>query len=602
MFLDFHIIALALEQRCELKPTGLFVGWNAETSQLSLDCPLFPDATFALVVRKDELCVTPTKASSQLMLDGLRVREAVPVREKSRLVVSGLEFFFHADMATPEVIDIYVEEVRDELDDEEDGGFVTQMTVVSSGSASENPMPAARAAELPEASAAGETLRTGKMLGKYRIERKIGKGGMGIIYLARHEVLGNQRVLKLLSKELATKNPVYRERFLREGRLAAKIHHPNIVGVLDIEQDADTGVDYIVMEYVDGGNVRKLLRRAGHLDEVMTYAVLHGVAEALVAAAEAGIVHRDIKPDNIMFTKRGEVKLADLGIAKNLAEASVLTQNEAMLGTPAYLSPEQVEQPHNVDVRSDLYSLGATAFEMVTGHPPYVATTIFDTVRKIFDHPVPDPRSEVPQLSVWMSSIIQTLLAKEPERRFQTPAALLDALDNGPYQMGASERSEYVRLVLEGKEPDLVVASDATATWRAGECQPQANSGRLPQGGTPGRRTFFEMLRAFWLGICRGLDSAREEPLPTPPEVPQVETPATTELRVKTSVPCTLEVADADGKVQGRWWTDLHGECSIPLATGNWQLRATASGYQCTSKTVMMPHAATVKIQLSPEW
>lgn len=268
----------------------------------------------------------------------------------------------------------------------------------------------------------------GQIVGKYEIIRKIGKGGMGVIYLARHTQLETLRALKVLPVESTEDNPVFAERFIREARIASQIRHPNVVEVMDVETDPDLNVSYIVMEYVDGGSLRQVLKGQSKLNIEQAIITIQSVASALSIAAEHGIVHRDIKPDNIMFTRNGTVKLADLGIAKKDDEDDNLTKTNVMMGTPAYLSPEQVENPKTVDIRSDIYSLGATFYEMLTGQPPYPGKTSFDIIRKMFAEPVPDPRSINPEIPEEIATVIMKMLAKEPQKRYQSPSQLLDAL------------------------------------------------------------------------------------------------------------------------------------------------------------------------------
>ncbi|MBO5688787.1 MAG: serine/threonine protein kinase, partial [Lentisphaeria bacterium] len=268
----------------------------------------------------------------------------------------------------------------------------------------------------------------GLIIGKYEIIRKLGKGGMGVIYLARHTQLDTLRALKVLPAGEADEKKDFAERFIREARIASQIRHPNVVEVMDVEADPELHVSYIVMEYVDGGSLRQTLRKQDRLNLEQAIVTIQGVVSALCAAAEHGIVHRDIKPDNIMFTKRGEVKLADLGIAKKDDEDDNLTKTNVMMGTPAYLSPEQVENPKTVDIRSDIYSLGATFYEMLTGQPPYPGNSAYDILRKIFSEPVPDPRNILPEIPEEIALIVMKMLAKDPQKRYQTPEQLRDAL------------------------------------------------------------------------------------------------------------------------------------------------------------------------------
>ena len=282
----------------------------------------------------------------------------------------------------------------------------------------------------PSAPAASScfTWSKGQIIGKYEIIKKIGKGGMGVIYLARHTQLDVLRALKVLPSENAGDNNLFAERFIREARIASKIRHPNVVEVMDVETDPQFNISYIVMEYVDGGSLRQILKAQSKLTFEQSVITIQSVAAALCTAARHGIVHRDIKPDNIMFTKQGCVKLADLGIAKKEDEDDSLTKTNVMMGTPAYLSPEQVENPKAVDIRSDIYSLGATFYEMLTGQTPYTGKSSYDILRKIFSEPVPDPRALDPEIPGEIASVIMKMLAKEPQKRFQTPEQLLEAL------------------------------------------------------------------------------------------------------------------------------------------------------------------------------
>ena len=321
-----------------------------------------------------------------------------------------------------------------------DNGTDTALTVVADESMKEllksgnmkEIQKAVQEGTLPPSHSSGKTSglswEKGVIVGKYEIIRKIGKGGMGVIYLARHTQLESLRALKVLPAANADENPVFAERFIREARIASQIRHPNVVEVMDVERDDNLNVSYIVMEYVDGGSLRQILKGHSKLNIEQAVVTIQCVVSALCAAAERGIVHRDIKPDNIMFTKRGGVKLADLGIAKKEDEDDNLTKTNVMMGTPAYLSPEQVENPKAVDIRSDIYSLGATFYEILTGQVPYPGKSSYDILRKIFSDPVPDPRSLNAEIPPELAAVVMKMLAKDPRKRYQTPAELQIAL------------------------------------------------------------------------------------------------------------------------------------------------------------------------------
>lgn len=288
-------------------------------------------------------------------------------------------------------------------------------------------------------------------LGKYKIIKKIGKGGMGVVFLAKHKVMNTYRALKVLPHSVKEDNYDFFERFMREARIASEIRHPNIVGVMDAETDSVKEVSYIVMEFIDGGTLRRILKMQKALPEVQALLIVKSVAEALKSIAEHKIIHRDIKPDNIMFTRHGDVKLADLGIAKSEEDVN-LTKNDIMIGTPAYLSPEQIETPKDVDIRSDIYSLGATLYEMLTGTTPYAGKNTYDIVQKMISESIVDPRKKNPFVSAITAKIVMKMLHKNPAKRYQTPQALLDALNEVLQRYPVDVTQNIIRSAVLGTE------------------------------------------------------------------------------------------------------------------------------------------------------
>ena len=275
-------------------------------------------------------------------------------------------------------------------------------------------------------------LHPGDMVEKYRIESLIGYGGMGEVYLATHVLLNRQCALKILPPEIARRNPNHGKRFLREAKLATRFKHPNIIEVWDVGQDPATGVNYIAMEYVRGQTIAEWLV-GGPLDEKNVLIIATRVAEVLEVAQRLNIVHRDIKPSNIMITEEGDVKVADLGIAKSepdsAAGESSVTLLDTVLGTPFYASPEQCRAAHQVTIQSDIYSLGATMYHMLTGVKPYVGENSFEVMAKVLEQD-PAPVQKVnPKVSPGTSRLVARMMAKQPENRPANPSELLKQLD-----------------------------------------------------------------------------------------------------------------------------------------------------------------------------
>ena len=266
--------------------------------------------------------------------------------------------------------------------------------------------------------------RSGRV-GNYQMLEKLGVGGMGVVYRARQLTMDRDVALKVLPPRLA-KDRVFVERFLREARSAARLNHPNIVQGIDVGEAE--GLYYFAMELVDGETLDTRLRRVGRLPEAEALRIARQVALALEHARSHDIIHRDVKPDNILLAKSGVAKLADLGLAKGMSDTSV-TQSTGPLGTPLYMSPEQARGEATLDTRSDIYSLGVTLYHAVVGAPPFTGPSATAVITKhLFEPPVP-PRELVPELSEGLSSLLLRMLAKRRETRYQTPAEVLKDID-----------------------------------------------------------------------------------------------------------------------------------------------------------------------------
>ena len=258
----------------------------------------------------------------------------------------------------------------------------------------------------------------GFFLGKYKLLGHLGTGGMSSVYLAEHKLMKHLRAIKVLPRQrVADKS--YLERFYLEGRAAAALNHKNIVRIYDIGNEKDT--HYMVMEYVDGFDLYELVKRKGPLDfdDVADYA--RQAAIGLQHAHAKGLVHRDIKPGNLLLTKDGVVKILDLGLAlfREDSESLTMVHNEKVLGTADYLSPEQAINSHDVDHRADIYSLGCTVYYMLTGQPPFPEGTL---AQRIAMHQTKEPesiskiRKDCPMRLV---EIVQLMMRKKLEERVQ---------------------------------------------------------------------------------------------------------------------------------------------------------------------------------------
>ena len=280
---------------------------------------------------------------------------------------------------------------------------------------------------------AQQLLQNGDQVDKYRVERCLGAGGMGEVYLVSHAYLNVQRAMKILRMELTEDDPTFRDRFVREARIAARFQHPNSIAVVDVESSSDSGFLYLVMEYVNGQSLHQYFQQNGILDEKQMLHICREVAKALDAAwQEMQLVHRDIKPGNIMISSEGEIKLADLGIAKSSGGSGMtmsLTMEGTMIGTPEYASPEQCRDARSVDTRADIYSLGATMYEMLTGVRPFSGANAFDTVAKVLQEPLVGVRQRNPNISKETAALVERMMSKDPSKRPQTMGELVSILD-----------------------------------------------------------------------------------------------------------------------------------------------------------------------------
>jgi serine/threonine-protein kinase len=271
-------------------------------------------------------------------------------------------------------------------------------------------------------------LAPGLRLESFVLHHAIGAGGMGAVYLATDTRLERLVALKILPREQA-RDPETVQRFEQEGRAAARLDHENIARVYALGHDQ--GYHYIAFEYIEGITLRQQVAEQGHLSVSETIEIALQIAGALVHASERGVVHRDIKPSNIIVTPQGRAKLVDMGLARHFERSAHdrgLTQSGMTLGTFDYISPEQARDPRNVDVRSDLYSLGCSMFQMLTGRPPFPEGTVLQKLLQHQEEPAPDVRTFNPAVPAELSAIVRKLMEKDRERRYQTPQLLRNDL------------------------------------------------------------------------------------------------------------------------------------------------------------------------------
>jgi serine/threonine protein kinase len=277
-----------------------------------------------------------------------------------------------------------------------------------------------------------EEIRQAHRLGQYTLEEKLGEGGMGTVYRASHAMLRRPTAVKLLPPDKA--GEVALQRFEREVQLTASLSHPNTISVFDYGRTPD-GIFYYAMEYLDGTNLHDLVKEDGPQPPGRVVHILGQVASALVEAHGVGLIHRDVKPENVILCERGGVpdvaKVVDFGLVKDLEPGADtrLTQANVVQGTPLYLSPEAISDPDAVDARSDLYSLGAVGYYLLTGTPVFSGRTLVEVCSHHL-HTPPDPpsaRVDTP-IPADLEELILACLEKDPARRPFAAAVLRDAL------------------------------------------------------------------------------------------------------------------------------------------------------------------------------
>lgn len=264
----------------------------------------------------------------------------------------------------------------------------------------------------------------GRVIGHYEIIEKLGQGGMGAVYKARDQKLGRWVAIKVLLPAVAA-DPARMALLEQEAKAAAQVSHPHVVTVHAL--GTEDGNPYLVMEYVDGTLLSEEIRLRGALNLVRALDIARQIADALDAAHSRRVVHRDIKPANVIITPSGGVKVTDFGLARLVENECRSGITSGLKGTPAYMSPEQIEG-RKVDHRTDIYSLGVTLYEMLTGRPPFCGTPLLETARRIVEEPWPPIRSLCPYLPASIDEIISRMASKDPDARARSAAEIRDAI------------------------------------------------------------------------------------------------------------------------------------------------------------------------------
>jgi len=275
-------------------------------------------------------------------------------------------------------------------------------------------------------------MNAGERISDYVVERVLGEGGMGTVYLARHTVLDQQVAIKILDPEVARK-PGVKERFIQEANIQARLKHPHIVQVLTAT-NAEGGFPALIMEYVDGRSLSEVLEIRGALPIDDAVKIMVQVLSAVGYAHKLGVIHRDLKPSNVMVMGSGEAKVTDFGIAKVLG-SSKLTRTGTAMGSAHYMSPEQIRRPETVDARSDVYSLGCVFYEVLTGRPPFGEKDASGT-ESDFEIKTAHVTELVPSLDRagrsipdWLASLVMKMLEKEAEKRPPSCEAILAEIE-----------------------------------------------------------------------------------------------------------------------------------------------------------------------------
>ena len=289
--------------------------------------------------------------------------------------------------------------------------------------------------------------RPAQQIPGFQIQSKVGQGAMAVVFKAKQLSLDRIVAIKVLPKRLS-ENPEFVERFYKEGKAAARLNHPNIVQAYDVGESS--GYHYFVMEFIDGDTIYEHVTDNKPLEEREALRIILQSAKALQHAHAQGLIHRDVKPKNIMLTEGGVVKLADMGLAREVGDyATAAAEAGRAYGTPYYISPEQIRGDIHIDCRADIYALGATFYHMVTGRVPFDGSTPSSVMRKHLKEPLVPPDHINSRLSAGIGEIIEVMMAKDPNDRYPSTEELitdLEAVTKGEPPLQAREKYDHTLL------------------------------------------------------------------------------------------------------------------------------------------------------------
>ncbi|HUH03724.1 MAG TPA: serine/threonine-protein kinase [Kofleriaceae bacterium] len=430
----------------------------------------------------------------------------------------------------------------------------------------------------------------GQVLGHYRLVRKISEGCMGAVYYAEHELIGKPAAVKLLLEDLCGKREIV-DRFFNEARATTSIQHPGIIEIYDFGYHSD-GQAYLVMEYLRGETLGDRLERLGKLPQADAISIIRAVASAVGAAHQAGVVHRDLKPDNVFLVPDPEMptgeraKVLDFGIAK-LTESddkrSAKTRTGAVMGTPTYMSPEQCRGAGEVDQRTDIYALGCILFEMLTGRPPFLGEGWGEIIAAHLTEAAPRVRTLEPSVSADVDEVVDRLLSKRPEQRLQTMDEVRRAF-GGRFSTGPVDS--------QPRKTDEVAAAAAKRTPMPTTLGSAAAQSVEMEAQAPPRRSmaFAGILAAILIAVgivvvavLASGGEAKDDAPPAEPvaaaEPPPVAPTPDAAAAAPETIAITLDVAPAGATVAIDGIPSTENPIVLPRAEGQHQVTVSADGF-----------------------